>query len=59
MRTLLTLMFFVAYVSPVFFVRAMGEFATRPVSRANKQKNHSEDSPAVMTGAYAPSRPGG
>lgn len=58
MRTLLTLMFFVAYVSPVFFVKARGEFATRPVSRSNKQESHLEDSPAVMTGAYAPSRPG-
>ena len=48
MRTLLTLMFFVAYVSPVFFVKAKGRYATRPVSRSNKQKSHLEDSPAVI-----------
>ena len=51
MRTLLTLMFFVAYVSPVFFVKAMDEFATRPVSRSNKQTSHLDDLRVVMTGA--------
>ncbi len=56
MRTFLTLMFFVAYVSPVFFVNAKGGFATRPVSRSNKQESHLEDSPAVMTSAYGGSR---
>ena len=45
MRALLTLIFFVAYVSPVFFVRAM--FV--PIRRSNEQETHLDDSQAAPT----------